>query len=470
MSDVHALDGPGSLIGRSNHLTLVALGISTIVYGLLQSLTVPALPDIAAGLGASDAATSWMIAAFLISAAVATPILGRLGDMFGKERMLLVTLGFVCVGCAVSALAPTISVALVGRVLQGVSGGFLPLSFAIIRDEFPTTRVPSGLAVTSSLLGLGSGVGVLVSGPVAENLGWSWLYWIPLILGLVAAGATWVFVAESPLKTRGRVDVIGGALLAAGLICLLLAVSNLGTWGTFSPRTLALVAAGAVSLGTWVHVELRVDQPLVDMRMMRARGVWTTNVVTLLVGVGMFGAFVLIPEYVHEPAATGYGFGASITVGGLYLLPMTLLLVVVGSQAGRLERRLGARRTLITAVCVSLLMWVFLIVAHTQPWQILVASGLAGAGNGLALAALPILITGNVRQSETGVANGMNNVMRTIGSAIGAQVVAALIDRESIAGLHAERGYVMAFAAGAVALAASLVVSLFIPDHTRTGL
>jgi MFS family permease len=455
-------------IARGDHrVTLAALALSAIVYGLLQCFAIPALPEIERVLHASPNSASWVLTAFLISASVATPVLGRLGDMYGKERVLVIALLALCVGAAMSALAHSMSVLVAGRVLQGVSGGFFPLAFAIIRDEFPRDRVASGLGLMASLLGVGSGAGVVLAGPIVEGLGYQWLFWIPLIGAAVAAVATFALVPESPVKAGGRVDWIGGALMSLGLIALLLAVSRTTTWGWVSARTLGLAAVGLAGLVAWVAVDVRIRDPLVDMRMLRIRGVWTTNVVALLVGVGMFAAFILVPEFVQEPRSTGYGFGASITGGGIYLLPMTTMLLVVGSQAGRFERRIGPRATLIGAAVVSALAWLLLVVAHDQPWQIYLASGLVGIGNGLAFSAMPILITASVRQDETGVANGMNNVMRTIGGAIGGQIAATFLAHDLVRGMPAEHGYQLAFLMGAVALLVAVAVSLAVPTRIR---
>lgn len=356
---------------------------------------------------------------------------------------------------------------LLGRVLQGVSAGFIPVGFAIVRDELPERRVPAGLGLVSAMLGLGSGTGVLLAGPIAGHLGWRWLFWLTLAVAVVATAATVAFVHESATRRAGRVDVLGGTLLSVTLIAALMAISWASDWGVLDPRTLALLAAALVCLLAWLGVELRTDQPLVDLQMMRVRGVWTTNLVAVFVGVGMFAAFALIPQFVQEPKATGYGFDASISEAGLYLLPMTSMLLVVGSQVGRLERLLGARGMLTVAISVSGLAWLLLVFRHGEAWHLYVASGLVGVGNGLALAALPILITVNVLPGQTGIANGMNNVMRTLGGAVGAQIVATFVDRSSGPGGHGEHGYKLAFLAGAVALGLALVASLLVPAQPQ---
>jgi len=457
-------------LARGDHrLTMVVLSLGAIAYGLLQCFAIPALPEIQHELHATPNATSWVLTAFLLSASVLTPILGRLGYMYGKERLLLIALTIMSLGSLLSAVATSMGPLLAGRALQGAAGGLFPLAFAIIRDEFPPEKVAAGLGIFSSLLGIGSGAGVVLAGPIVDGLGYHWLFWIPLIVGAVAAVATWAFVPESPVKTGGRVDWAGAALLSVGLLALLLAVSRTTEWGWGSAKTLGLGAIGALILAFWVRAEHRVRDPLVDMRMMRIRGVWTTNAVSGLLGVGMYAAFILLPQYVQEPKSTGYGFGGTVTDAGVYLLPMTVMLVLAGSQAGRIDRVLGARRALIAACLINTGAWIVLLLLHTEGWQLYLVSALLGAGNGLQLAALPILITRTVRQEQTGIANGMNNVMRTIGGAVGGQIAATFLAHDLLRGQPTEHGYVLAFAIGAIALAAAFLVSLLVPHGPRAA-
>jgi MFS family permease len=283
------------MMRQSPRVTLAALSLSVVVYGLIQCLVIPALPAIQQKLHASPNSASWVLTAFLISASVATPTIGRLGDMYGKERALLISLAILAVGTVVCALAESMTVLIGGRIIQGVAGGFIPVGFAIVRDEFPPERVATGLALLAS----GSGIGVLLAGPIVDGLGFRWLFWVPLFLTFGAFVGTLLFVPESPIRTRGRVDWLGATLLALGLMALLVAVTETSAWGWFSVRTLLVLMLAVLLLYAWVRVELHVTQPLVDMRMMANRAVWTTNLVALLVGVGMYPAFVLIPEYVH---------------------------------------------------------------------------------------------------------------------------------------------------------------------------
>src|SRR5262249_19766336 len=244
-------------------------------------------------------------------------------------------------------IATTIGVMIVGRIIQGASGAIFPLAFGIIRDEFPTERRAGGIALISAILGAGGGLGIVLSGPITEHLSYHWLFWIPLGAIIVAAVAAVVVIPESPVRTPGHVAWTAAALLSAWLVALLLGISEGSSWGWTSSRVLGLFVVAAVLLVAWIRIESRSRQPLVDMRMMRIRGVWTTNLAALLIGFGMYSAFILIPQFVETPSANGYGFGASVTQGGLFLVPSTIAMIVVSPLARRLAGIVGSRVPLI---------------------------------------------------------------------------------------------------------------------------
>ena len=323
------------------NLILAVLSFAGITFAMLQSLVVPALPEIQQSLHTSESGVTWILTAYLLSASVLTPILGRVGDMIGKERVLVAVLVVLGIGSLVSALAPSLGVMIVGRVIQGAGGGIFPLAFGIVRDEFPPERVPGGIGLISSLLGIGGGLGLVLPGVIVENLSYHWLFWLPLGAVAVTTLLTIRYVPESPVKTPGRINWRAAALMAAGLSMVLIAVSETPEWGWGSARTLGLIAAGTVVMALWVHTELTAREPLIDMNMMRIRGVWTTNVVAFLLGVGMYSSFVVIPQFVETPQRAGYGFGASITAAGLFMLPAAVTQLLIGPASGRLERRLG---------------------------------------------------------------------------------------------------------------------------------
>ena len=381
---------------RHYKVTFALLAMAAVSYALLQSLVAPALPDIQHSLHTSVNSASWVLTAYLLSASVATPLIGRLGDMYGKERLLVAVLVLLCVATTVSALATSLTVMLVGRVLQGAAGGIFPLAFGIIRDEFPRDKRGRG---GGRDVGAGRrrrrGRGRAGRSARPEPLD-------PLAVlgaagGLVPATiAIHRFVPESPVRVPGRVNWTAAALMSAGLAAVLLAVSNAPVWHWLSAKTLVVLAVGVVLLVVWVRSEARSDHPLVDMRMMRIRGVWTTNAVAALLGFGMYASFILLPEFVETPVRIGYGFGSSVTGAGLFLVPSTLAMLIAGAQTGRLEKRFGSKPPLLAGAALTASAYALLAVARTEHWEIYVAAVLLGAGIGLAFAAMVNLIIENV--------------------------------------------------------------------------
>jgi EmrB/QacA subfamily drug resistance transporter len=447
-------------------ITFALLASAAVAYALLQSLVAPALPDIQHALHTSVNSATWVLTAYLLSASIATPLIGRLGDMYGKERLLVIVLVVLCAASVVSALATSLTVMLLGRIAQGAAGGIFPLAFGIIRDEFPRERVAGAVGVMAALAGVGGGAGVVLAGPIADNLSFHWLFWLPLVPLVPATIAIHLFVPESPVRVPGRVNWVGAALMSLGLGAVLVAVSQTAVWHWLSPRTVGLFTAGVVLLVAWVRSEARSDHPLVDMRMMRIRGVWTTNAVALLLGFGMYSSFILLPDFVETSSRAGYGFGASVTGAGLFLLPSTLAMLLFGAQTGRLERRFGSKPPLLAGAAVTMASYLVLALAHSEPWEIYLAAVLLGAGIGLAFAAMVNLIIENVGPGETGIATGMNTVTRTVGGAFGGAVVASVLAASIGAnGFPSARGYTVAFAVCGVALALGVAVGLAIPQR-----
>ena len=258
-------------------LTLAVLAVSALAFALLQTMVVPALPAIQHSLHTSTNSVTWVLTVYLLSASVATPVLGRLGDMFGKERLLVAVLGIFSVGLLVAAVSHSLALLIVGRAIQGAAGAVFPLAFGVIRDEFPKERVATGIGLISATFGIGGGVGLVLSGVIVDQLSYAWIFWLGLIVTVIALVATQLFVPESPVKSPARIDWGGTVMLSAGLVCLLLAVSEGPAWGWGSARIVGLFAAAAVILALFAVLERRVREPLVDMGLMRLRGVWTTD-------------------------------------------------------------------------------------------------------------------------------------------------------------------------------------------------
>ncbi len=460
------------------NVTLAILTLAGIAFALQQTMVIPALPTLQRDLHTTTTWVTWVLTVFLLVASVATPVLGKLGDQYGKERLLVISLALFFVGSIGAAAAWNIWALIGWRAVQGAGAAVFPLSYGIIRDEFPREKVGVAIGLVSAVFGIGGGFGIVLSGVIVDHVSWRWLF----IVGTVGIGAALVlvqrFIPESPIKTPSRVDYPGAFLLSGGLISMLVALTEGENWGWTSSRILGLAVAAAVFLVVWGVVELRVAEPMVDMRMLARREILFTNITALISGFAMFGTFVLVPNFVEIPHglssslqdAVHYGFHASATKAGLYLLPSSVALLFAGPLAGIIGKRIGfkwplaAGMLLVSVSAGSLAEW------HDRPWQILAAMPVLGVGVGFAFAAMATLITEAVRPTETGVATGMNTVMRTVGGVVGGQVGAALLVAHAIPGTNvpAVDGFTIAFAISAVVALIGAAVAVFItPPRVR---
>lgn len=405
---------------------VLLIGISA--YAVLQSLVAPVLATFITALHTTQDTATWLMTAYLLAASVATPILGRVGDKVGKERMLVITLLALTVGSGLAALSHSVGLMILARAIQGLGGGLLPLSFGIIRDEFPAEKVNAAIGLGSATVAVGGGLGLLIAGPIVTHLNYHWLFWIPMVLTAIATVACWLWVPESPVRTPGKISWGAAVLLSAWLVMLLLAVSEGPTWGWGSTKVIGLFVGAVVCLPLWIWTELKSSAPLIDMRMMRLPAVWTTNVVAMLFGVGMYTVMTFLPQLVQTPRkVAGYGLSASITQSGVYLLPMTVFMFLLGIAAAPLAKRIGLKAVLVLGCVVSIPGFAALALGHSQGWQIYVASGLLGVGIGLAFSSMSAIVVQSVPASQVGVASGMNANIRTIGGAIGSGVAASVL-------------------------------------------
>ncbi|GGT21526.1 MFS transporter [Streptomyces chromofuscus] len=444
--------------------TLLVLLLAVFAFALLQSLINPVLPALQEDLDTTQNLIAWVMTAFLLSASVCTPVVGRLGDRYGKDRVLVASLIALAAGAVVSATAPDISLMLAGRVVQGVGGGVLPLTFGIIRDELPREKTPGAIGVAAALAAVGGGVGVVVAGPLTDAFGIRSLFWIPAALIVVAAVASRVVVPPSPARNPTPVSWLATVLMAGWLVALLVPLAQASRWGWTSPAVIVpFLGAAALATG-WVVVEKRSDRPLIDMRMLRSTAVWTTNLVSLLFGVSLFAVMAFLPIFVQTPPQAGYGFGASVTQAGLLLLPMTVTMFLAGLGSARLAGRFGARQVLVTASALNVVAVVALAVEHDRRWQIAAALALMGVSLGIAFSTMSNVIVAAVRPDQTGVANGVTANVRTIGGSVGVAVMSGILGAHTPAdGLPSESGYTYGFAVLAVAGVAALLVASLIP-------
>ncbi|WP_125131693.1 MFS transporter [Microbacterium sp. 10M-3C3] len=453
-------------VSTPSGIRFAAIAVSVASIALLQNLVIPVIPLIQTDLGASADAASWTMTAWLIAAAVATPLLGRVGDLAGRRRTFLAVLAVVALGDVVALVAPDLTTLLVGRVLQGVGGALFPLAFGLVRDTLPPHRVTGAIGATSAVIGIGGAAGSVLAGPLADAFGWRTLFALPLVIGALGFAATRLVVPAAGSRARGRVNLVSAALLSAWLIALLVPLSSGSRWGWGAPPTIGLFVAAAVLLAAWVVAELRAAEPLVDIRMLLDRAIWPTNLAGILVGAAAFGFWGYLPQFLQVAETTGWGLGLSAGAAGLVLLPLLVGMSAVGFATGALSRLLPLRALLGLGAGAMGLAVVAAVVAHAQVWQLAVAGGVFGVGIGLAYAASASIIVQSVPADRVGVATGMNANLRTIGSAMGSAVTSAIVfGQVDRSGAPRELGYDVAWiVVASLALAAAVVVGT-----VRTG-
>ncbi|OJX75503.1 MFS transporter [Leifsonia sp. 71-9] len=416
--------GAAALESRGGRI-VVALALAVLAYSMMQTLLVPALPVLAAAFGLDAAGSGWVLTSYLLSGAVAAPVIGSLGDRFGHRRLLLISLGVFAVGGAVCAFAPTFTVLVVGRVLQGASTASFPLALAIVRRHLPGTAQRAAVGWLSGTLGLGAGVALVIGGLIAQYLSWPWLFIAGTAVGLVALLLVVLWVPASQRGSAGRTDWSGGALLVVGLLALLLAVSQGSAWGWTSPVTLGLLVVAAAALGGLVAVELRVPQPLVDMRVLARPVLLLTNALTLFLGFVPYLFYVGLPVLLQ--AATGAGHGMGVSATGLVMLPGAVLVFVGGRIAPALIGRIPARAVAMIALATMVVGSVGVALAPQSLVAVIVFFGLIGLGNGIGFAVAAELVSQLAPRAEVASAVAVNSVLRTIGSALGAPITALFL-------------------------------------------
>ncbi|MFF3501426.1 MFS transporter [Streptomyces sp. NPDC003247] len=453
--------------GLRARLTVPVLAYCGTLMAVMQTVVVPLLPDLPRLTGASAGAVSWTVTASLLSGAVLTPVLGRAGDMYGKRRVLLLSFALMTTGSVICALTSEIGVLIAARVLQGAAAAVVPLSISVLRDELPPQRRDSAVALMSATVGIGAALGLPAAAVVVQYADWHVMFWVTAALGATGVALIGWAVPPSPVRRPGRFDVTGALGLAAGLICLLLAVSQGGQWGWGSAPVLSLFLGAVVVLGLWWRQQLRTPAPLVDLRLVSRPRVGLPHVAALLTGFAFYANTLVTAQLVQAPEASGYGLGLSIVQTGLCLLPGGLSMLLLSPVAARVSASRGPRVTLALGAAVIAAGYGVRIADSRDLWMIMLGATVVAMGTTLAYSALPALILRAVPADQTASANGVNVLMRTIGQAGSSAVVAAILVHHTspVGGLPVPtlHGYLLTFgAAGTVALAAC-AVALTVP-------
>ncbi|GAA3009735.1 MFS transporter [Streptosporangium longisporum] len=451
--------------GRRLWPTLVALSAAGMVVSVQQTVVIPLLPRLMITFGVSVAEVTWVFTASLLAAAVATPLLSRLGDMYGKKRMILFTVGLLVLGSVICALSASLPVLIAGRALQGASAALIPLAIGMIKDSFPATRVMTAIGVVSATMGVGGSLGMIVTGLIADRTpDHHPVFWITAGLAVAAIVLIALSAHDTGKGAGGRPDLVGAGLLSLWLVCLLLAISKGNDWGWGSGTVLGLFAGAVAVCAAWVYSQLRLRAPMVRLHLLVGPRSLPANLASLLLGFAMFGSFTLISSFVQTPSSAGYGFGGSVLDVGIYALPSTVTMLLASFMAGRLSGRLGPAYSLALGASLCAVGFGWFTLFNDSVSHLIGSNAVQGLGLGIAYAALGALAVQHVPMHESGIASGINSLVRSIGGSVSGAATSALLTSITIAGtsVPSRSAYVISFAiitASAVGSAAIALVS-----------
>ncbi|HET8992897.1 MULTISPECIES: MFS transporter [unclassified Rhodococcus (in: high G+C Gram-positive bacteria)] len=456
-------------------LLVGVLAFTGIVGALTQTLVVPLIGQLPVMLNTTASNASWVITVTLLTGAVATPVIGRLGDMYGKRRMLLLCTIPLVLGAIVCAMSSSLVPMLIGRGMQGLGVGLIPLGISLLRDVLPPERLHSSIALMSASMGIGGALGLPIAAAVAENTNWRVLFWATAALSALVLVLLWKVVPAVPGKPNvGRFDVVGAIGLGIALTALLLAVSKGADWGWSSSTTLGLFAVAVVVLLVWGWWELRLSEPLVDLRIAARPLVLLTNAASVVVGFGMYAQSLIIPQLLQLPTETGYGLGQSMLAMGLWMAPGGIMMMAVSPIAGRLSSVRGPKVSLFVGCVIIAIAYGSSQLLMGSTWGLMIVAAICSTGVGFAYGAMPALIMGAVPQSETASANSVNSLMRAMGTSISAAVVGVVLAQMSVQvgdySLPTEAGFRTGLLIGCGVALVAAAITLTIPVAKRKKL
>jgi MFS family permease len=437
-----------------------------LVTSLVSSLGAPLVPTIARETHVSLASAQWSLTISLLMGAVATPTLGRLGDGRHRRTAVLAALSAVLLGCVLAALPGPFVLLLVGRGLMGFGLGLTPMTMAIARDALDGERRARVVGLLSITGVAGIGLGYPVTGLISEHLSFRAGFWFGALMTAIGLALAVVMVPSTSERPAVRLDWLGAVMLAVGAAALLLALGQAEVW---SDGLIAALVVGAVwVLSMWVVVELRSDHPLVDLRLVRDRTVLTADLTGLLAGIGMYALMSIIIRFAQSPESAG-GFGSSIVVSGLLLLPLSIMSTASSRVTPLLARRFGQRAVLPIGCGIFVCSNLLFATERSSPWTVALVMAIAGLGVGCTFAALPGLIVANVPAHETGSAMSFNQVLRYVGYSTGSALSATVLEAHTPAGhpLPESSGYTAVAVLGIVVLLVAGVVSAIVPGREQ---
>ncbi|AZG47634.1 MFS transporter [Gordonia insulae] len=472
-TDTVAVD---SELTDDNHTGAAIAVVAVLCFGglvasLMQTLIIPIQPELPTLLDTTISNASWVVTATLLAAAVAMPIAGRLGDMFGKKRIILISSLLLIVGSLVCALSSALIPMIVGRAVQGLAMGFIPLGISLMREVTPPRLTSMAVSAMSATMGVGGAIGLPLAAWVAQQWDWHALFWVSAGLAAIVTALVAFLVPHIDDSTGDeRFDIIGAIGLTIGLSGVLIAVSKGNDWGWGSATTLGLLFGGLVVLIVWGVFELRHSTPLVDLRTTARPAVLLTNIGAIAIGFGMMAQTIVVPQLLEIPTAMG-GLGQTLLAAGLWMAPGGLMMLVFAPVSGTLINTIGAKFTLAIGATVLGLGYLGAFLLMNAPWQLALASVICSAGVGIGYAAMPTLIMGAVPMTEAGAAVGLNGLMRSIGTTSASAVMALVLTSSTVAygpaDVPSHTAFRWCFLIGAIAAFVGVAITLCIPTARR---
>ena len=451
---------------------VAALALAGTVAAIMQTLVTPLIAELPRILHTSSSNAAWVITVTLLVGGVCVPVSGRLGDLVGKRRMMLICVVPLVIGSLVCALSTSVVPMIVGRGLQGMGMGMIPLGIALLRDVLPAEKLSGSIALVSASMGIGGAIGLPLAAAVAQYADWQLLFWGSAALAVIVGVLIFVVVPDVPAGAKGqRFDAIGAIGLAIGLVALLLAISKGADWGWASGTTLALFAVAVLALPAWGRWELRTRDPLIDLRTTARPRVLITNAASVLIGVGMYSFMLIAPQLLQFPKATGFGLGQSMLAAGLWIAPGGIMMMVISPLGGKLINARGPKLALTCGAVVMAAGYALALPLMGTAWGIMLSGIVINSGVALAYGSMPALIMSSVPLSETAAANGFNTLMRSLGTTIGSAVIGVVLAHMTITlggyTLASENGFRTGLLIGCGVALVSAAVASFIPAPRR---
>jgi MFS family permease len=456
----------------SGRMALTALACTGVLASLQSTVLLPLVPRLPQIYDVGPAAASWILTATMLSGALATPILSRLADMHGKRRMIEVALLAMVVGSGVLVVSDNYAVAVAGRALQGICASVLPVGMSLIKDVLPPERVGAGIALVSATLGIGSAVGLPLAGLLYDGLGFRSLFWLTGALAAALALACRWLLPEAPPRRGERFDWTGAVLLMLGLTGLLLVLSQGHVWGWGTVGTVLLGSGTVATLVGWAAWQLRVQHPLVDVRLLGSRPVLATNAASFIIALGMLANLILASLQFGAPARLEAGLGLSVAATGMAMAAPAAVFLVLAPVVGFLLARLGGRAVLLLGACTMAVAYAVRTALDGSVLEVVAGSLVVGVGSALSLAAMPMIILSLAPARHAATANGMNSLCRMVGTATSTAALATLMTATAVVWQGEEYPstttiHVACWVLAAAAVAAAGLVLLVPDDRPR---